>query len=85
MKLQRLDAFIRLYAKLPVDVRKKVDRRIGYLAQNLRHPGVKAKKMTGVGDIWEGRVNGGYRFTFQIEGDTIVLRKVGTHVVLKNP
>jgi mRNA-degrading endonuclease RelE of RelBE toxin-antitoxin system len=74
-----------MYFKLPAEVRKKVDRRITYLAYNLRHPGVKAKKMSSVGDIWEGRVNGGYRFTFQIHDDTIVLRKVGPHDILRNP
>lgn len=85
MKLARLETFARMYAKLPADTRKKVDRRLTYLAQDLRHPGVKAKKMTSVDDIWEGRVNGGYRFTFQIHGDTIILRKVGPHDVLKSP
>lgn len=85
MKLRRLETFLRLYARLPINVRKKVDRRLGYLAQDIRHPGVNAKKMTSVGDIWEGRVNGGYRFTFHIDGDTIVLRKVGLHDILKHP
>lgn len=36
-------------------------------------------------NIWEGRVTGGYRFTFQIEGDVYILRKVGTHDILKKP
>ena len=85
MKLQRLQAFRRSYAQLPPHVRKKVDRRLVYLAQDIRHPGLRAKKMSSVGDIWEGRVNGGYRFTFHIDGDTIVLRKVGKYDVLKHP
>jgi hypothetical protein len=41
--------------------------------------------MKGVGEIWEGRVTTSYRFTFQIEGDTYILRKVGSHEILKKP
>jgi len=36
-------------------------------------------------EIWEGRITKSYRFTYQIEGDTYVLRRVGTHDILKNP
>jgi len=41
--------------------------------------------MQGRADIWECRVSGGYRFTFQVEGDTLVLRRVGPHDVLNTP
>jgi len=36
-------------------------------------------------EIYEGRMTKSYRFTLQITGDTYVLRKIGTHDLLKNP
>jgi hypothetical protein len=36
-------------------------------------------------DIWEARVTGGYRFTFVIEGDTYILRRVGAHDIERQP
>lgn len=85
MRAVRSQSFLRSYALLPPAVRTKVDRQVIYLSQNIRHPGVHARKMDGVGDIWEGRVDQHYRFTFEIDGDTVVFRRVGTHAILKNP
>jgi len=39
--------------------------------------------MQGTGDIWEERVSGSYRMTFQRAGKTLVLRRIGSHDVLK--
>ena len=36
-------------------------------------------------EIWEGRITQPYRFAYQIEGDTYVLRRLGTRDILKNP
>lgn len=35
-------------------------------------------------EIWEGRITKSYRFTYHTEGDTYILRRVGTHDILKN-
>ena len=43
------------------------------------------KKMQDPRDIWECRITMSYRFTLQIGDDTYILRKVGTHDVLRNP
>lgn len=40
---------------------------------------MKAKKIQGKEDIWEGRVDRFYRFTFTIEADVIILRSIGPH------
>jgi len=42
------------------------------------------KKMNDPRNIWEGRVTLSYRFTFQIENDTFIMRKVGTHDTFNN-
>lgn len=71
--------FKRAYDNLPGDVQKKVKKAISLLRQNLKHPSLHAKKIGGAKDIWEGRVSGFYRFTFTIEGSSIILRYVGRH------
>ena len=83
MKVVRTDQFERNYTQLSKITQKKVDQKLKLLALNLKHPGIRAKKIKGTNDIWEGRVDRFYRFTFQIEKDKIILRRVGTHDILK--
>jgi mRNA-degrading endonuclease YafQ of YafQ-DinJ toxin-antitoxin module len=49
------------------------------LAADLWYPALRVKKMQGVEHIWEARVSRSLRMTFQIEGDTIILRNIGRH------
>ena len=41
--------------------------------RDLRHRSLDAKKDDRAGDVWQARVNGGWRFYFRIEGDVYVL------------
>ncbi len=43
------------------------------------------KKMNDPRDIWEGRITYSYRFSFQIKDGLYILRKIGTHDVLRMP
>lgn len=83
MRITRLDPFKRSYKKLPKFVQKKTDRILTLLAQDLRHPSIRAKKIQGAGDIWEGRIDRFHRFTFQIKDDEIILRSIGAHDITK--
>jgi len=83
MRLTLTDPFKRSYKKLPKFVQKKADRILTLLAQDLRHPSIRAKKIQGADDIWEGRVDKFHRFTFQINNDEIVLRSIGVHDITK--
>jgi len=85
MKFTRLKLFKKDYLHLPQHIRKKVDRQLLTLASNPQHPGIKARKMAGNRDLWEGRINGHYRMTFQIRSKQILLRRVGTHEIYKKP
>ena len=38
--------------------------------------------MKGVGDVYEGSINMSYRFIFEIDGERLVLLRVGPHKVL---
>jgi len=39
--------------------------------------------MKGLKDIWEASVTMSYRITFHRSGDTALLRRIGTHDILK--
>ena len=80
-----LPRFERDYRKLPSGLKSRVDRTLQQLERDLRHPGLRVKKMEGTADIWEARVSRGCRITFNLEGDLILLRTVGEHDVLKHP
>jgi len=41
--------------------------------------------MEGVRDIWELRVTDNYRVTFQFVQEGVLLRRIGTHNVLRQP
>lgn len=83
MRLTRVDSFRRSYKKLPEFVKKKADRILILLAEDLRHPSIRAKKIQGADDIWEGRIDRFHRFTFEIKSDEIILRSIGPHDITK--
>lgn len=85
MILRRLDSFKKDFGNLPPEIQKRVDKQLIFLVQNPHHPSLHTKKMNDPREIWEARVTESYRFTFQIEKDIYILRRVGTHDILKNP
>ena len=84
MKLVFTHSFIRDYQALP-DNLKAVDNKLKLFLGNQRHPSLKIKKMQDPRDIWEGRITQGYRFTFQMAGEVCILRRLGTHDILRTP
>ena len=86
MRLERTERFREAYQTLPIEERDRVKKALRLLAADWRHPSLRVKKVQGTSDIWEARVSRGCRLTFQLEGDTCLLRNVGAHdKTLKNP
>lgn len=85
MHLRRTKRFVKDYAALPDELRRRTEKAISGLLKNPYHPSLRIKKMEGREGIWEHRISDSYRLTFQISGDTYILRRVGTHDVLKKP
>lgn len=73
--------------ELEPGIREKLKKQIGLLASNPRHPSLRVKKVKGTGAIFEARVDGEHRFTFEFgEAREIILRVVGAHdPTLKKP
>lgn len=85
MKLLFTKHFVRCYRRLPQRIQKAADKQLGLLLSNPKHPSLQVKKMQDPRDIWEAWVTESYRFTFHIQGDTYILRKIGTHDILNQP
>ena len=82
MKIKRTESFLKDYRRLPVEIQGQVDKQLGYLIQNPRHPSLHVKKLRGT-DKFEIRVSKGYRLTFRYADDVLELRRIGTHDILK--
>lgn len=86
MRLAVTGTFRRDYGRLSKIVQQKVDRQVAMLAKDPRHPSLRVKKIRGTSGIWEARVDRGYRMTFAMRDDVIILRRVGAHdQALKQP
>ncbi len=54
----------------PPAVQRAFLKQIRFLARDLRHPGLHAKKYSEAADVWQGRVTDDWRFYFEIKNDT---------------
>ena len=71
--------YLEAYADAPPHVQRAADRRIALLLENLRHPSLRAKKYDEARDIWQARVDGGWRLYFRIAGDAYILDTIRPH------
>lgn len=85
MRIIRTDPFKKDFKKLPKEIKRKTEQSLRFLVENIHHPSLRARKMEGVRDIWEASVTMQYRFTFENQEDAYVLRRIGTHAILKRP
>ena len=73
------ERFLRSYTSAAPAIQRAFDRKLGFLLQNLRHPSLRAKKYDEARDVWQARVNEGWRFYFRIRGDTYELIDITAH------
>ncbi len=81
MKFEQTKRFERDYQKLPQRIRKQVGQKLGFLLQGRHHPSLRTKKIESERGVDELSITENYRLTSHIEGDTCVLRKVGTDIL----
>lgn len=79
MKRVYTERFRKSYARAPVRVRRAFDKQAALLTRNLRHPSLRAKKYDEARDIWQARVDGGWRFYFRIHEDTYLFLDIMAH------
>lgn len=79
MKIARTERFKRAWKELNEQEKYLARKALKNLSTDLGYPSLRVKKMQGVEHIWEARVSHSVRMTFEIEGDTIILRNIGRH------
>ncbi|MBW2001333.1 MAG: hypothetical protein JRI30_02305 [Deltaproteobacteria bacterium] len=85
MRIQTTKSFDRDYDSLQKGIKERASKQLTLLLENSRHPSLRLKKIKGHPTMWEGRITESYRFTFQIVGETYLLRRIGTHEILRTP
>jgi mRNA-degrading endonuclease RelE of RelBE toxin-antitoxin system len=92
MIYRRSERFRKAFEALPRGIQEKVIKAFVLFQTDQRHPSLVIKKMQGQSDIWEGRIDQNYRFTFQYKTDEAtgevmcIFRNVDNHdECLKNP
>jgi hypothetical protein len=63
----------------PPAVRKAFFKQVALLVRDLSYPSLYAKKFDESQDVWQARVNKGWRFYFTIAGDTYIIENVTPH------
>jgi mRNA-degrading endonuclease RelE of RelBE toxin-antitoxin system len=79
MQLFYTERFRRSYADAPLRVRKQFDKQAALLEHDIRHPSLRCKKYNEAEDIWQGRVNAGWRFYLRIDADVYYLLDIIPH------
>ena len=88
MNLVYTARFAQAAMRLAKEARAKLPKALKLLAEDYRHPGLQTKRIQGLGDreIFEALLDQKVRFTFQIQGDVLILRNIDAHdACLKNP
>jgi mRNA interferase RelE/StbE len=85
LRLRRTNRFVKDYVDLPEELKERTQKALHTLLKDPRYPSLQIKKIEGSIYIWELRVSDSYRITFQVSEDTYILRRIGTHKVLKKP
>lgn len=86
MKFRKSKRFDKSFDNLPSEIQEKARKAFSLFKVQPHppfHPSLVIKKIRGTNNIWEGRVDRFYRFTFEIlkEDDEIVyfFRNIGPH------
>ncbi len=67
------------YRDAPPSVRRAFDKQLRFLASNLMHPSLRAKKYDEAKGIWQARVTRDWRFYFNIKSDTYIIEDIIAH------
>jgi mRNA interferase RelE/StbE len=68
---------------LPKEVQSNLDEKLSLFLENMFHPSIRAKRIQGTKNRWEGSVTMNYRFTFELVENTVIFRTIGTHDILR--
>ena len=62
MRVLLAETFASQLAVAPPDIQRAFGKQLGQLLRDLRHPSLRAKTYDEARDLWQARVDGGWRF-----------------------
>ena len=77
--------FDRLFRNLSQDTQERAYEKLALYLQDAAHPSLRVKRIKGSPGIWEMSITMSIRITFQVEDDKVLLRRIGTHEILRRP
>ncbi len=83
LAISRTESFACDFKNLPREIQQRAEKAILLLTTNPAHPSLRTRKMKGLEDIWEASVTMSYRITYQRAGQALILRRIGTHDILR--
>jgi len=84
-KLRSTRIFDKSFQRLPKTAREQTLTKLDLFLGDASHPSLRVKRLKGSDRIWEMSITMNYRVTFEIGDDQIILRRIGTHDILRNP
>ena len=86
MEILFTEQFEQAYEKLTNVEKRSVRKALALMGDKPKHPSLRVRKMEGRKNIWEARPSKRLRMTFEMDGETILMRNVGERdKVLKRP
>jgi len=82
---QTLREFDRSFKRLPKQIRNEVLEKLDRFLDDPTHPSLRVKRIRGTDRLWEMSITMNYRLTFEVDEQRVLLRRVGTHDVLRRP
>lgn len=79
MKVRVTDQAVEGLKDALTKVQRAFEKQLGFLAGNLQHPSLRAKKYDEARDLWQARVKRDWRFYFTIDDDTYIITNVIPH------
>lgn len=64
---------------MPLVIQRKFYKQVHFLANDLRHPSLRAKKYSESEDIWQARVDRNMRFYFRAKKNCYILLSITKH------
>ena len=79
MEIRLSDKAVKQYQALSQSLQRKADKQFEYLVANIQHPSLDIKKYKGTDDLWQGRIDKGYRFYFYIIAPDYIVISIINH------
>lgn len=78
-EIERTDKFKKMYHELDSQIKKKLDRKLGYLKQDVFHSSLRTEHIKKTKDYWKFKVDDNYECVFALRGSKVSLMIVVDH------